>query len=226
LVQVESAGSAESLSGLTPNTTYYLFLNACNAHGCTDFAFLGNSVTQANVPGLAVIQVRGNDVQLNIDPKGNPAGTLYRTEARTASGNFIQKSVGTTLSSLIGGLIPGKKYTFRVFALNHAGLATDPSNEENAALPPDTIDGARAYPVPFRPGLGVEGITFDRLPEETAIRIFTVDGRPVKTLVTKPGRDTLWDLTNNDGNPVASGVYLAIIEKDGGRKRLKIVVQK
>jgi hypothetical protein len=80
--------------------------------------------------------------------------------------------------------------------------------------------------VPFRPGLGAEGITFDRLPEETSIRIITMDGQLAKTLITKPTGDVFWDLTNDDGTSVVSGIYLAIIEKNGERKRLKVVVQK
>ncbi len=94
------------------------------------------------------------------------------------------------------------------------------------AIPPEAVDGARAYPVPFRPGLGADGITFDRLPEDTPIQIFTIDGRPVKQLTTKSTGDVLWDLTNDAGNPVASGVYVALIEKNGGRKKLNVVVQK
>ncbi|MBL0058093.1 MAG: carbohydrate binding domain-containing protein [Elusimicrobia bacterium] len=90
----------------------------------------------------------------------------------------------------------------------------------------ETVDTARAYPSPFQSGRGADGITFDRIPAETTVRIYTLDGHPVKTLISTTGGAVLWDLTNDEGNPVASGVYLAIMEKNGGTKRLKVVVQK
>ena len=103
---------------------------------------------------------------------------------------------------------------------------TVPSNAQEVILPPDTVDSVRAYPVPYRPGLGVEGITFDRLPEETTIWIFSIDGRPVKTLTTSPLGHVLWDLTNDDGSPVTSGTYVVLIDRNGARKKIKVVVQK
>jgi hypothetical protein len=38
------------------------------------------------------------------------------------------------------------------------------------------VDGARAYPVPFRRGYGATGITFDQIPAETPVRLYTIDG--------------------------------------------------
>jgi hypothetical protein len=74
--------------------------------------------------------------------------------------------------------------------------------------------------------MGAQGITFDQIPAETPVRLFTVDGRPVKTLTTDVDGKATWDMTNDEGTPVASGVYLAMIEKNGAKKRLKVVVQK
>jgi hypothetical protein len=48
----------------------------------------------------------------------------------------------------------------------------------------------------------------------------------VKSLATDATGRADWDLTNDEGQPVASGVYVAVMEKNGGRKRLKVVVQK
>jgi hypothetical protein len=105
-------------------------------------------------------------------------------------------------------------------------MGTDPEGKDNNEGAPETVDGARGYPVPFRPAYGANGITFDRIPAETAVRIYTIDGRPVKILTTNTEGAVLWDLTNDDGSPVSSGVFLALMEKNGGRKRLKVVVQK
>lgn len=57
----------------------------------------------------------------------------------------------------------------------------------------------------------VAGITFDRIPEGTNVRLFTVDGRPVKTLTTDADGKTTWDMTNNDGAPApAECLWLAV----------------
>jgi hypothetical protein len=224
-LQSESDGSEGSLSGLAPNTTYFFFGNACDEDRCSDFAFFDSAVTQANVPSLSVVHVIGKEVQLSINPKGNPDGTLYRLEARPLGGDYTLRSLGSDLSPTIEGLTPGEKYTFRVFAQNHAGVITAPSSEQDIALTPDTLDRARAYPVPFRPGIGAEGITFDQIPEGSSVKIYTIDGRPVKTISTDTAGKALWTLDNEEGSSVVSGVYMAVIEKAGARKKIKVVVQ-
>lgn len=169
----------------------------------------------------------------------------YRVDLSTSSHfasyatGWRNRDVGHMNSVRITGLTVNGMYYARVRAYNKIGGTSAPSNIPNITLTgahaaaaltpplaPDTVDGARAYPVPFRPGYGATGITFDRIPAETTVRIYTIDGRPVKNLTTNTEGSVLWDLTNDDGSPVASGVYLAIMEKNGGRKRLKVVVQK
>ena len=100
------------------------------------------------------------------------------------------------------------------------------SQASELADPPVHSDpgGIRAYPNPYRTGWGQPGITIDGMDDTGSIRIFTIDGRRVKTLEIQPGGKTSWDLTNSQGSKVASGVYIAIIG-DSGSKRIKLVVQ-
>jgi hypothetical protein len=170
----------------------------------------------------------------------------YRVDLSTSSQftsyvtGWSNRDVGHMNSVQATGLKSNTMYYARVRAFNKIGGTSAQSNISsitltgspaavaaalNSPLAPDTVDGARAYPVPFRPGYGASGITFDRTPAETAVRIYTIDGQPVKTLTTNAEGSVLWDITNDDGAPVASGVYLAILEKDGVRKRLKVLVQ-
>ena len=66
---------------------------------------------------------------------------------------------------------------------------------------------------------------FTNLPTSGActIRIFDLAGQPVKSLYhTNSTQYEVWDLTNNFGLPVASGMYITHIETDGGNKVLKL----
>ena len=225
-IQQSESAEIESIFGLLPNTTYYLYLNACDESQCTEFAPVGSAVTHALVPSLTTAQGKGKEVRLTINSNGNPTGTKYRIEMSRGGGEFTLATTGTSLSPVIGDLTPGERYTFRIKAENHAGVTTEPSNTLNVALAPQTVEEARAYPVPFRPGSGAAGITFDKMPEGATVKIYTVDGRPVKTLTADVDGIALWPLDNDDGSSVVSGVYMAIIEKGGTRKKLKVVVQK
>ena len=73
-------------------------------------------------------------------------------------------------------------------------------------------------------------VTFSNLPEEVTVKIFTVSGTLIRTLGTadksSPTSPFLrWDLQNEDGLRVASGMYLAIVDSPKyGQKILKFAV--
>jgi len=59
-------------------------------------------------------------------------------------------------------------------------------------------------------------VTFNHLPDEAKVRIFNLAGVLVQTIdKTGPGQFLRWDLANEDGLPVASGLYIAYIELPG-----------
>ena len=74
-------------------------------------------------------------------------------------------------------------------------------------------------------------VTFTNLPLECTIKLYTLSGDLMKT-ITKTKGSTLsnsstaeWNLQNQDRVPVASGIYVALIDAPGiGQKVLKIVV--
>jgi hypothetical protein len=81
-----------------------------------------------------------------------------------------------------------------------------------------------AYPVPFRISEGHQNIVFKNLPSNSKISIVTVSGKIVKTeQISQPG-DWVWDVKNNDGKEVASGVYLYHIRFKGGPASGKLMV--
>ncbi|NQU17898.1 MAG: Ig-like domain-containing protein [Candidatus Saganbacteria bacterium] len=84
---------------------------------------------------------------------------------------------------------------------------------------------AYAYPVPFKPSLGHSTITFTNLASQCTIRIFTLRGDLVAALNETDGDGKYeWDVKNQDGITLASGVYLFHIESGVNTKSGKLMV--
>ena len=72
------------------------------------------------------------------------------------------------------------------------------------------------FPNPYKPGSGgaydAQNMTFRNLTQKVKIRIFNIVPELVKTIEadSQTGEAT-WDACNEDGEKVASGVYLYII---------------
>lgn len=96
------------------------------------------------------------------------------------------------------------------------------------------VDEVYAYPVPWRPNAGnpefgtlEDGITFTNLPTEGTIKIFNLAGELVKTIeIPKdlfPAR-LKWEVRNNSGENVVSGVYIWQVSSGSNRKSGKLMV--
>ncbi|MBL0057560.1 MAG: Ig-like domain-containing protein [Elusimicrobia bacterium] len=86
---------------------------------------------------------------------------------------------------------------------------------------------AHPFPVPYRAAKDTGGIVFSFPNSQIAkVQVFTLDGRLVKTLSDDTGAGFVrWDPVDSDGgDPVASDVYLYVIENDQERKVGKLMV--
>ncbi|MFH1282631.1 MAG: Ig-like domain-containing protein [bacterium] len=92
--------------------------------------------------------------------------------------------------------------------------------------PSDSIDNVLIYPVPFRPSLGHTEVTFLRLPLNTELKILNIAGEIIREYSAPDQGQIIWDVKNNNGEEVASGVYLALIKSSGSAKIYKIAVQR
>jgi hypothetical protein len=93
------------------------------------------------------------------------------------------------------------------------------STDENTAV----LD-IHTFPTPFKPYDGHTAITFTNLPATSRITITTVSGKVVRqTNELGPG-DWVWEVKNNEGKDLVSGVYLYCIEFKGESSRGKIMV--
>jgi len=93
------------------------------------------------------------------------------------------------------------------------------------------LDDAYCYPNPFKPnsGLGHTNITFCNLspsPEPT-IKIFTITGRLVKKLTSDSNerdRIRIWNVKNDGGKEVSSGLYIYLLDNGVEKKTGKLVI--
>jgi hypothetical protein len=70
-------------------------------------------------------------------------------------------------------------------------------------------------------------VTFSHLPQRATIRIFNLAGQSVRTLSKDtPDQFFRWDLNNDSGLPVASGLYLVYVDMPdlGTTKILKVAI--
>ena len=77
----------------------------------------------------------------------------------------------------------------------------------------------RIYPNPWRAAREASGdITFDQLPADSSVKLFTVAGKSGENAECRCTGKATWDLTNDSGDKVASGIYLYLISDNSGNK--------
>jgi hypothetical protein len=98
----------------------------------------------------------------------------------------------------------------------------------------NNLESVRCIPNPYRASAdweygGQRRVSFIGLPEKATIRIYTVAADHVRTLEHNDDDSDLefWDLKNSDGEEVAPGVYIYLVEAPGmGSKESKVMIIK
>lgn len=87
------------------------------------------------------------------------------------------------------------------------------------------LSQVKVYPNPYRKGKhSLPIMTFDSLTEGAVIKIYTLEGQLVKEIKVPDGGEALWDIKNNAGKKIASGVYIYFITDSKGNKKSGRVV--
>jgi len=96
----------------------------------------------------------------------------------------------------------------------------------NSWRPPQAdVSTAHVYPNPCTLREGCNGVTFTRLTLRATIVIFTISGEKVRVIEKNNNIDSIgWDLRNDSGARVASGLYLYVVKGEGSTKKGKVVV--
>ncbi len=97
--------------------------------------------------------------------------------------------------------------------------------------PAQTLTNIRVYPNPYimysnsisgkiyDPTDELSGIIFDNLTENVTIKIFSLTGEIVRILTSNGNSKIQWDVRNQDGFIVNSGIYIYIIENNKGERK-------
>jgi hypothetical protein len=149
-------------------------------------------------------------------PQGSLADNLGSIALSQNLGvHFNTSSPQANLSTVQLGLGP---YLVSVQVYDNSNHSSPPA-QAYVTLVPSDLSTVRVFPNPWRADKhGGLSITFDNLTVNTTINIFTVSGHWIKTLPTSSSSVT-WDLTNDSGEKVASGLYVYLIKDDQGQKK-------
>ncbi len=89
------------------------------------------------------------------------------------------------------------------------------------------LSDAYAYPNPFKPSEGHTTVTFTNLASQCTIKIFTLSGNLVKTISESSGTGmNTWDVKNEAGQVLQSGLYFYVIKSPSDVKTGKLVIIK
>ncbi|MDD5492084.1 MAG: S8 family serine peptidase [bacterium] len=86
----------------------------------------------------------------------------------------------------------------------------------------ENLDEVKVYPNPYKPnsGLGHSRITFTNIMNESIVKIYTLTGELVRTLHDDLAQgEVSWDAANEDGQKVASGLYIFLVESNDSKHK-------
>ncbi len=182
---------------------------------------VSSPASQVSSPGSRVPSPAPTAVDVGRETPDARHGTLSAGHAPSAS-----FTTASTVASLAAQNLDLGTYLVTVTAHDASGSASSPASAQ-VTLVSANLDQVRVYPNPWRSDRhAARSVTFDSLTIDTEIKIFTVSGHHVKTLPTSSSSIT-WDLTNESGDRVASGIYVYHLKAEGGAKKTgKVVVIK
>jgi hypothetical protein len=252
-IRMSGVTSPLDVTGLSNGVRVYFFITATNAGGEGAASAVVSAVpllpTPPPVSGAPAtpsgFTAQAGDRRVYTAWNAVSGATSYNLYYATLPG--VTKTTGIRLGNVSNprttdNLTNGTTYYFIAIALNAQG-ESQPTQEVYATpsagsiivrgpetTPPQEIiaaqgtSGVRAYPNPWRVDRdGARVVTFDRLPQNSGVKIFSLSGQLVKTISAIADTAT-WDLRSDSGDQVASGIYIYLITADSLRLRGKLAV--
>jgi hypothetical protein len=169
---------------------------------------------QSTIPYDLSITVAPASQTSSISMHAAAATGITTTQANGVTSYIVPQGQSLALSSI--GLTPGY-YKISVFAQFHDGSFTPTTEGFVTVVAATSFGNVRVYPNPWRADKPTAGITFDGLSDNSTVKIFDIAAHAVRTFTTSNASYT-WDMTNESGDKVASGVYLYLVTNNQGQK--------
>ncbi len=125
----------------------------------------------------------------------------------------------TSHEVIISGLEPDQTYHFRIVSENASGVVVySPDSTFTTGTAEKEVN---VFPIPYRAASTTadNGIIFANLPAMSTVTVYNLLGEPVFS-TGAPDHIYRWDVTNNAGSKVSSGIYLYLV-KDSDNKKVK-----
>lgn len=118
---------------------------------------------------------------------------------------------------LLDGLLPETRYHFRIVSVDEQQKIS--YSADSVFITGRQNNAINVFPIPWKAAAGInnDGIYFTNLQAGDRIRIYNLAGEPVYRN-DEPGRVFKWNIKNNSGRDVSSGLYIYTIS-DKAQKR-------
>jgi hypothetical protein len=182
------------------------------ANPAPTLAGLGQGSVRAGDPPFELV-VSGLNLEPNsvVEWNGGSRVTTY-VSSNTLRAAILSTDLAAAGSALIDVATPGPG----------GGVS---AQQNFIILPPLPLNLAqvKVFPNPLNlRSANTPMFNFANIPASAQIRIFTVSGHWVRN-IESPNGVANWDLTNNSGQPVASGVYLYIVTDSQGDSQRGVI---
>ncbi|MCH9030169.1 MAG: hypothetical protein IH819_11300, partial [Bacteroidetes bacterium] len=203
---------------------YILIFNSPYDPEGNAYAYTGNSAKWANLGGgfnLSTGDPRFND-SLKAIAKSPYFDALYVAGIQRALGQETAEMTGIYSIEIFSILTPEDRYRFKVNLDITADTERDLFNKINIFPNPFFANN----PVTAYTGESGQYVTFSFLPNEATIKIYSLAGHLIRTLEKSDESPYMkWDLKNEYGRRIGSGMYLAIVSNLRlGEKVLKFAI--
>jgi ligand-binding sensor domain-containing protein len=171
-----------------------------------------STVKALDIDGLGNIWV-GTDSGVAILPKNFERGQINWIDTfKVANSQLINNTVNSIKIDKNTGLV-------------YIGTAGGLSIYESRYLQPSPdLSNMINFPNPVNVRSGETRVTFSRVPVESEVSIYSVSGDLIKRFVYE-GSNDYWDLTNEDNQPVAAGIYFYYVRygKQSGTGKIAVI---